>query len=34
MLEELYVNPLDLIEPGRRTLPEQWQEKGHTVIRM
>jgi hypothetical protein len=34
MLSELYVNPLDLLEPGNRTLPDQWQEKAHTVIPM
>jgi hypothetical protein len=34
MLDELYVNPLDLLEPGNRILPRQWQEKSHTVISM
>ena len=34
MLSELYVNPLDLRDPGNRTLPDQWREKVHTVIPM
>jgi hypothetical protein len=34
VLSELYVNPLDLLEPGNRPFPDQWQEKGHTVIPM
>jgi hypothetical protein len=33
-LGELYVDPLDLIEPGNRMLPDKWQEKGHTVTQM
>lgn len=33
-LSELYIDPLDLNEPGTRQLPEIWQEKTHTVIRM
>ena len=34
VLSELYVDPLDLLEPGNRTLPDQWREKTHTVIPM
>jgi hypothetical protein len=34
MLSELYVNPLDLLEPGDRVLSDQWQEKTHTVVPM
>jgi hypothetical protein len=33
-LSELYVDPLDLNEPGDRILPDQWREKGHVVTRM
>jgi len=33
-LSELYVDPLDLNEPGDRILPDQWLEKGHVVTRM
>ena len=33
-LSELYVNPLDLHEPGNRTLPDGWREKGHSVTPM
>lgn len=33
-LSELYVNPLDLNEPGKRKLREVWEEKSHTVIPM
>ena len=32
VLSELYVNPLDLREPGNRTLSAQWREKVHIVI--
>src|SRR5580704_6550476 len=31
ILSELDVNPLDLLEPGTRTLPVRWQEKSHRV---
>jgi hypothetical protein len=34
VLSELYVNPLDLLELGNRTLPDQWREKSHIVIPM
>jgi hypothetical protein len=34
MLSELYVNPLDLLDPGDRVLSDQWQEKTHTVVPM
>jgi hypothetical protein len=34
VLSELYVDPLDLLEPGDRPLPNQWQEKVHTAIPM
>lgn len=33
-LSELYVDPLDLREPGDRILPDQWQEKGHITTPM
>jgi hypothetical protein len=33
-LSGLYVNAIDLREPGDRPFPEQWQEKGHIVISM
>ena len=33
-LSELYVDPMDLIEPGNRIAPDQWQEKGHIVTPM
>jgi hypothetical protein len=33
-LSELYVDPLDLLEPGNRKVPDQWQEKAHSVIPM
>jgi hypothetical protein len=33
-LSELYVDPLDLLEPGNRKVPIQWQEKAHSVIPM
>lgn len=31
---ELYVDFLDLHEPGNRIAPDQWQEKSHTVTPM
>ena len=34
VLSELYVDPLDLLEPGNRILPDQWREKSHTVVPM
>jgi hypothetical protein len=33
-LSELYVDPLDLREPGGRILPDQWQETGHITTPM
>jgi hypothetical protein len=33
-LSELYVDPLDLREPGERLLLEPWLEKSHTVTAM
>ena len=33
-LSELYVDPLDLLEPGNRKVPLEWQEKAHSVIPM
>jgi len=33
-LSELYVDPMDLNEPGTRILPYVWRELGHTVTRM
>jgi hypothetical protein len=33
-LSELYVDPLDLREPGDRTLADQWHETSHTVRSM
>jgi hypothetical protein len=33
-IHELDVNPLDLIEPGTRTLADVWEEKTHTVTPM
>jgi len=33
-LGELYVDPLDLREPGDRLLAESWVEKSHTVTAM
>jgi len=33
-LSELYVDPLDLCEPGNRMLPDKWQETGHLVTAM
>ena len=33
-LIELYIDPLDLLEPGNRILPDQWQEKSHSVTPM
>lgn len=33
-LSELYVDFLDLREPGKRVPPDQWEEKGRTVTPM
>jgi hypothetical protein len=33
-LSGLYVDAIDLREPGERPLPQQWQEKSHAVIPM
>lgn len=33
-LSQLYVDPIDLREPGTRILPKHWQEKGHIVTPM
>ncbi len=33
-LSELYVDPLDLLEPGNRMLPDEWQEKSYVVTAM
>jgi len=33
-LSELYVDPLDLCEPGERLLPDRWQEQSHVVTPM
>ena len=33
-LSELYVDPLDLCEPGSRVLPDKWQERSHVVTPM
>jgi len=33
-LSGLYVDAIDLREPGERPFPDQWREKGHIVIPM
>jgi len=34
MLSGLYVDAVDLLEPGDRAFPDQWQEKVHIVTPM